>query len=77
MLFSELRAFLLNVTGSVVARSKSIEVQFADASFGAVAAHTCANTISFPEGIEPYYEEFKCIVNVILGDSKGLEYNTV
>ena len=77
---TDLMIFLLHVTGSVVAKKKSIEVQFIEEEFGTVTAHTCTNTICFPSNLsgdsEPSFDDFSSLMKTVI-DGVGLDYNTV
>ena len=65
-----------------MAKEKSIKVYFIDDGIGSVAAHTCSNSISFPDGLyrhsAPSFEHFKDMMNAVIDwKLSGLKFNTV
>ena len=81
---AELKAFLLHVTGSYVAKEKSIMVSFMYDGFGSVSVHTCSNQICFPDRLYvnrvPSFTQFKEMMTAVIdwkSVGQPLSFNTV
>lgn len=74
---SELMAFLLHVTGKVVASTRSIQVDFLDDS-EAITAHTCSSLLVFPRGaFTDSFEDFCAALKAVISNSSSLSFNMI
>ena len=80
--FTELRAFVLHVTGKSIPAKKSIQVDFMDGGDdGAISAHTCSSLITFPRGMistddSKSYDFFKTALTTVMSSPGELSFNT-
>ena len=76
-LLLELQDFLILVTGTTIAKDKSIIVHFDDDSHGSISIHTCSNEIHFPHRVFKEYEVFKMAMDAVVGAPDKNKYNTI
>ena len=73
---SELRAFLIHVTGKITVAKMSIQVSFMEDT-QAIAAHTCTGQLVFPRGILGSYEDFALALKAVIFPHSSLSFNMV
>ena len=76
-LLLELQDFLILVTGTTIAKDRSIIVHFDDDTHGSIAAHTCSNEIHFPLGVFKEYEVFKMAMDAVVCAPGKKKYNII
>jgi len=79
LILSELKAFLIHVTGKVMVSKRSIQVDFMDDS-PAISVHTCSGLLVLPRGafmdsVESF-ENFCTAMNAVISSSP-LSFNMV
>ena len=67
-----LKALMRHITGSTIARKKSVQVDFLCDDHGVITAHTCANIIVLPRGVftSNSYELFKVAMKAVISGIK-------
>ena len=84
LFLAELKAFLLHVTGSYIAKERSIMVFFIYNGVRSASVHKCSNQISFPDGLYrngvPCFSQFKAMMTAVIdwkSVGQPLSFNTV
>ena len=79
----ELKALVVYITGSYVARKKSILLDFMRSDYGTIIARTCSCLIIFPRGVfceadgDSAFHKFCMAMNGIIDfNLRGLKFNT-
>lgn len=76
LISTELRAFLMYVTGKIMIAKKSIQVLFMDDS-QAITAHTCSGLLVFPRGVFRSYEDFSVALKAVVSTRSSVSFNIV